>query len=514
MFSITFYTINKRDNSTKLPSNGRAFNCIINKGSGVITPTITLDIGANENPTAYNYCYIPAFNRYYHVGEWYYTEGLWTVTLQVDVLATARNDIGNSTLYVLRSASAYDGNVIDTLYHSKATATYQVTDIGNPLQYYPSDGVFILGITNKVSEYGCVDYYILDQNEFSHFNRVILSNTLLNNAGIDDSYNIGVELQKAIIDPMSFIKSSMYFPLSRSELGLNVAPSTQAIQIFNWNMATVDPDAKGGKLVKKSATNVKYTPTYSKQFTVTLPKHPNASTRGNWLNTTPFTRYTMNVAPFGLIELDSAELINATSVTVKITIDLISGVGYCDIYNGTNLNKRVSTQVGVPIALHQVTTDIWGGAKQVASGAIEATKGIGGMVAGFSAGAAIGSASGNPMVAGATAVGTAISWGGEQTLNGAMTIGDGLITLATPISHTMGNNGGFVDLTLPNKLYTRFAIPVEDDITHNGRPLCQMRRINTLSGYILVQDGDVSTSLTAQENAMIRRYLEGGFYYE
>ena len=41
-----------------------------------------------------------------------------------------------------------------------------------------------------------------------------------------------------------------------------------------------------------------------------------------------------------------------------------------------------------------------------------------------------------------------------------------------------------------------------------------MRTIKNLGGYMIIQDGDVALNATSAEDAKVRAYLEGGFYYE
>ena len=66
----------------------------------------------------------------------------------------------------------------------------------------------------------------------------------------------------------------------------------------------------------------------------------------------------------------------------------------------------------------------------------------------------------------------------------------------------------------PIRLDTTFCRITSWDDTHNGRPLMQTRTISTLSGFIMVQKGDVPIAGTSQEADEIRSLLEGGFYYE
>ena len=88
------------------------------------------------------------------------------------------------------------------------------------------------------------------------------------------------------------------------------------------------------------------------------------------------------------------------------------------------------------------------------------------------------------------------------------------VSAIQPRAQTIGSMGTFVNNRGDFRLDYQFMRPVDDDNTHNGRPLCQMKTISSLSGYILVQDGDVTTTGTSAEDAMIRQYLETGFYYE
>ena len=148
--------------------------------------------------------------------------------------------------------------------------------------------------------------------------------------------------------------------------------------------------------------------------------------------------------------------------------------------NGIVLN-RLEAQVGVPISLSSVTRDYIGAATSALGAVGGAVSGFMGNIGGF-----IGAASG---------VGNAV----ESLM---------------PRAQTIGTTGSFVSNRGEFRLDHQFFRPVPDDNTHNGRPLCQVRQLNTLSGYMLIQDGDVTIAGTASEDSKIRNYLETGFYYE
>ena len=145
--------------------------------------------------------------------------------------------------------------------------------------------------------------------------------------------------------------------------------------------------------------------------------------------------------------------------------------------------NRVESQLGVPIALSSVTRDYVGAVSSVAGA-------VGGAVAGAS-------------IAGA----------GGAVLGAVNGIGNAVASLV-PRASTVGTTGSFATLMGTPRLDFQFFDIVTLDPVHNGYPVCNMLTINTLSGYVLVRDGDVATTGTSAEDAAIRNYLESGFYYE
>ena len=111
-FKVRLYTIEKYDRSTKQPTGtGKEYECLANTPFSVLSPTLRLATG--DAVSVYNYVYVPSVDRYYFVNEWTYSRGLWEAECAVDVLASWKSYIGDSTLYVLRSAAQSNGAVID-----------------------------------------------------------------------------------------------------------------------------------------------------------------------------------------------------------------------------------------------------------------------------------------------------------------------------------------------------------------------------------------------------------------
>jgi hypothetical protein len=212
--------------------------------------------------------------------------------------------------------------------------------------------------------------------------------------------------------------------------------------------------------------------------------HPDAATRGVYLNSAPYTIATLSYPPFGVIEIDTSVLNTATYLETDLYIDPLNGKGILTIYSNNTILSRVEAQIGVPIALSQVTRDY--------IGAVNNTLGAVGNVA---------SAIANPSGIVGNVVGAA---------QGIINAGVSLV----PRANTIGSGGGFSHLQGNFELDFQFFRPVDDDLTNNGRPLCQFRRPTDIGGFMVLQDGSIEGATTYIEGEEIRRLLETGFYYE
>ena len=100
MFTIEIYSFSKKRNSTARPSGGATLlQCNILEPCAIIAPTITVNYGNTQAPVNFNYAHIPAFERYYYVTDWTYSEGLWYGKLLEDVLATWKSEIGSTHIF-------------------------------------------------------------------------------------------------------------------------------------------------------------------------------------------------------------------------------------------------------------------------------------------------------------------------------------------------------------------------------------------------------------------------------
>ena len=466
-FKVNLYTLPKRDNSTKQPTGtGVEFNCVMKAGSGIMHPVLSFDLGLTNDPSQYNYAYIAAFERYYFIEEWYFNQSLWTATLKVDVLATYKTEIGGSSLYVLRAAGDHDGDIIDTLYPAQTGCAYDTDSKNNPWQ----SSCFIVGVVSADAAFGSMEFYAMDAAQLRSMCLALTDPATIIDSIYDfDVTELSTGLQLALVDPIQYVKSCIMLPVSKSDI-TNLG-SGQTVKACRFDAGT------GSKVYPTSRI--------TKSFSFAIKKHPDTTARGNYVNSKPFTNITLTIPPWGCIDIDTSVTCNADSLSVEVEVDPISGKGILIVKAiiGTKsiILNRLEAQVGVPISLSSVTRDYIGAATSALGAVGGAVSGLMGNIGGF-----IGAASG---------VGNAV----ESLM---------------PRAQTIGTTGSFVSNRGEFRLDHQFFRPVADDNTHNGRPLCAVKQINTLSGYMMIQDGDVTINGTSAEDSMIRNYLESGFYYE
>ena len=464
-FKVNLYSLSKRDNSTKRPNANTStieYDCILKDGSSLFTPAIQLDIGLVTDPSQYNYAYIPVFGRYYFIEDWYFSDRLWTARMNVDVLATYKTQIGNSSLYVMRAAGDHDGSIIDTLYPAKTGCSFASDTKNNPWQ----SNCFVIGVVSADASFGSIEYYAMTAGELRSMCLALTDPATIIDSVYDfDVTELSTGLQLALVDPIQYVKSCIMLPVSKGDI-TNLG-SGQTVKACRFDAGT------GNKVYPTSRI--------TNSYSFSIQKHPDTNARGNYVNSKPFTNITLTIPPWGCIDIDTSVTANASTLSVEVEVDPISGKGVLVVKANNIVLNRLEAQVGVPISLSSVTRDYIGAATSALGAVGGAISGFMGNIGGF-----IGAASG---------VGNAV----ESLM---------------PRAQTIGTTGSFVSNRGDFRLDHQFFRPVPDDNTHNGRPLCQVRQINTLSGYMLIQDGDVQIAGTASEDSKIRNYLETGFYYE
>ena len=463
---VTFYTgFSKKINSTKRPVGsgiGTVKTVTLKNPTSVLNPVFVL----NGYDLEYNY--VMWGSRFYYVDDIIIVHNdVAEYHCHTDVLSTYKIAIGNSTQYVTRAASAGISTINDAIYPTKADCTVvntmvdKLTCIESSSVTLNSGGMYIIGVQNKLgTSHGGVAYYAMSGQAMNN-----LLEFMFDTATFLDATDISIELQKELVNPFQYINSVMWFPFDITPTSLATADT---ISFGYWEA----PSTVYGYLIGYRSL------TFS--TSVTLPVHPQASTRGDYLNSAPYTRHTLIFNSFGEIPIDATYFASSSSRTMALQcdVDLITGTGIVKMTDANgNIIYKNSGQVGVSSQISQITQNMIGAGISVVSGAVGLAYGN---VIGF----------------------------GQGILSGLQNI--------MPQRQSTGHLGSIAAWEHQAKpmIVSTFYEQTPADVTQLGRPLCAPTVINLLSGYIRVENADIDiTGSTAEKNEIIS-YMEGGFYYE
>lgn len=489
--NVRFYTFSKKNNSTKVPvGNWTQLTCDLKDDCNMLSPILRIRNAAIDK--TWNYCEIPDFRRYYFITDMRWVGACWEISCTVDALASWKTQLGAQSMYVLRrdSTTDFDPMITDTIY--PATNEIELEQYAIPSVFVNdiASGIYVVGIIsgNAANTVGAISYYAMSAAEFGQLKNALLSDSNLITMGIAE-YDAGagelaplitdmsLELLKAMYNPYQYIASCMWFPIPKSAIS-STAVSTIKIGWWEYSLS--------GNLITAQSIDLTQGPTY-------IHQHPQAATRGDYLNYAPYTKCTV-FGIFGTTPLDLSYFDrDDDTLSLDYIIDLITGQSRVRFYSYKSSEQSPHHHYicekdflcGVPVQLAQIATDYLG----ATVAAFDATANTIQNAVSLNIGGAISSA----------------AHGIYNTVNASM-----------PQLSTSGTNGSF--MIINSKMMTTFSYQfykiVDEDIGHKGRPLCAIRQLNTLSGYVLCADGDFDIACTEEERRMISGYLTSGFFWE
>lgn len=468
MLTAKFYTFSKKARSTARPVSGNTdLSVALKSPASVLAPVI--EVGSISNPTVYNYCYLVDFSKYYYINDWVYDRGLWRAYLSEDLLATYKTQIGSTSLYILRSSAQYNTYLTDTLYPaeckeiSKAYYPSTTTNLLTVGTTYPfEDGHFILGVVGNNTGSNSVIYYQLTSSQLkqliSYLYTTYSTNTTWGAQIVDG-------IKNTFFNPLENIVSLKWFPCSFPNDG-----ASNTINIGLWTTNITAPIVTGVAWSQITFNN--------------LPKHPQASTKGKYLNSTPFSLYQLEIYPFGVIPLDGSKMPDVSWFQVHISTDFITGQAIMNVYDRTADANSVDNVLGSSIANFGVDVPLFQNGNNLFSNILDVGKSI-----------AVGAMTGG-------VVGAVIGAGAGVADNLDMNI------------RSKGSCSGIMAFTWPRTLYYTYKVQADEDNTNKGRPLCKMKTPSSLGGYMLADNVNLSIAATDNELNELTNLLESGFYYE
>lgn len=470
MTIILYSNFNKRANSTAQPSaaDGVSFSGNLKEETSFLHPVIrfTKDIVQGVfTPNAFNYAMIPYWTRYYYITDWKFCNGYWECYLSVDVLASFKSEIASTSAYVTRAAGASDGTIIDSRYAAKTNVDITKANLATSWQgVAPSGGSYVIGVLNSNAggKIGTLNYYALTVAQLGSLMSYLYGSTIYQASNISE---IGEGLFKSMFNPAQYIVSCMWFPFAPVAFGGN----TGNVVVGYWDTGVT------GAVIVDALAELTY-------VTGTIPNHPQIS-RGSYLNHAPYTTVTLYIPPFGSIPINTNFIEKGRYIYAPVYIDHITGlatirVSLCQSstnLNDTNIACERTAQIGVPVSISQVMPDYLGTLQTIGAAA-------GSLLTGNFIGAASGVLS---------------------AINSQM-----------PTVTTIGANGSTIETIVPAYMLIEHLQITDEDNTEFGRPLCQVRTLGQLSGYIECEEDDHAFSGTPQEREQINGYLKNGFFYE
>lgn len=454
----------KKLNSTALPGGDHVtYNCRIKEPCGILAPVISLNLGLENNPAQYNYAYIPAFNRYYFIKEWTFENALWNATMQVDTMASWRGYIGGSSCYILRCSNTFEGKILDNSYPGISMTSLQDSQTSSPwITDNMDNGTYVVGVAGQKTT-----YYMFMAGGLDLFFQYLFSNNYANAVTGGAWADIYPQL-KAQCNPLQYITSIMWFPFAAT-----------GTEVDTIRVGWVDVPAAAWRVDGSGLRNG--------LSGWTIRRHPQAD-RGEYLNNAPYSGYTLFYPPFGSINLDPDCMANSVNIIAEWNIDLRTGQGTMIVACGdemegnTHVMSWVHSQIGVHYQVSQVVNRGYGIGNTIMP-AISAAANI---------------ATENYAQAGVAVLGEFGNFAASKI----------------PSATTVGSMGGMDTLRGLPALQYEFKLVAEEDNAHKGRPLCNMRRIDTIPGYIKVANAYIDIPATQDERNAIISYMEGGFYYE
>lgn len=460
MFNVQFYNIKKKQNSLYRPSTQDSpilnLNCNLKDECSVLKPVLLIASAYQDfNPTNCNYCRIDAFdNRYYFV-KWEFNIGLWEAHCTIDALASWKDELIEHPFYFTRTSTASDGDIVDKLYPAKATP--QVSRVGDQFWYAGtySLGVIVMTVIGNDAQ---TQFFQMDPVQFALMTSAMFGT--IEWANLEGE--ISEQVAKLVTDPFHYITSVKWFPVGSP----NVGEELTSIHFGYWEVGV----SECYQITDASAVA---------QFTetVNLNPHPQAATRGTFLNHEPYLTAEFFMPSFGRIKLDMNDIAVGTPLNITVQVDHRSGKAELQITQNGNIKAYSTAMIACDVPLNDVSVDVPEVVTQGVSGALAAiaTNFIGAL----------------------TGLGNALeAAGGRQETKGAQ-------------GSVMNYNGKF-------QIVEYAYLLVDEDNADNGRPYCKNGTMENLGeGFYVAENGNVAIMGAYKEELdIIKDSMETGVYYQ
>lgn len=489
-FEGRFTKVKKPRNSTLVPNvTGSTVELVLRDGTSVVNPVFTLRTSGDgmvspEELMQYNYCYIPAFHRYYFISNIAeISTNIWQVACECDVLATFRDDIVNTRAFVKYAQSKYNQTLVDNRLPMAITSKQHTRSA--TIDSFDSQGAFALTMASErgSGETGCAQTYIIGKSGMHELASNLYSRGFLE------------ELYKYMANPLDAVISCTWTPCNWAKASVGSGPievggytlvgnasyAKQKIE-GEFNIDSVYVEYQGQRVGAGGAVEFSY---------------------GDYRNSEPYSQYFIYLPGVGVQQISFASILGGHSglkppqLHVKYAISPCTGdVTYTvnrvnDAEQSGELGAIVlcaTGNMGITVPISQ------SGSRFVATVA--------------SAGMGVGSAL-------SFADRGAVSMSSVGSLTGKIlsaSVGASIANNST-VTSVSGSMGGW---SMYDEMYTKAHIitrvfDISDAPTNEldtiGLPLFQTHRLGDLSGFVDCYGAHVRTWGTQQELEMIAQFV-------
>lgn len=460
---LTYWTgFSKRKNSTKQPTGGTQIDVVWKEDTSIDAPSVIL----KGNAVNIDYAYIADWGKYYHVNApIILTNGLTQYDLEEDVLATHKTEIGSTKAMILRTSTGYNVWIPDDEVYVSTQKTLVRTVDDVSVGFANGTGCYMISVIN---EEGCATGFAAQYYDNSTGIRA-LANQLMNSTFIQDVMQYSSNVSAGIV-------SLKWMPFDYSAI-----VSSGFVTLENYKISNlVFTGASGYRITGNSYF-------LDGATTITIPWR----TDKDYREACPFTVAKLLIPMYGLIDINTSDLVGATSLYIQYRVDRSTGdvVVILNRDSAGEVLQTIQFNVAVEVPVATLTRNI-GGAMSAISGGINNAIGI-------AAGNYVGGVTGliaNAASFALSANGRSVSAKGALQGKAATAYGD-KFQLLLYVPHTLDPTNS-------------------DYIAVKGRPLQAVGQISNHPGYVLCENASVDIAGDAWEKEQINSFLNSGFYYE
>ena len=475
MSTAYLHTLNKRHNSTMKPGgSGTAVDVTLKGGCDILAPVFV-----------FSFAGFPAFNYISFEGRYYFVTGvksvrenLWEFSAAVDVLATWKASILESSQYVLYYTHA-NSEIADRRLSIKATQKTQSNS--GSFGFLGKNHCFILTVIgeDETASFAVTPSQIRDlygKNGSSGY--VDRYEASLNDL-VTQSPITGATVEDVLIDWGRFLVDYL-----KTAAGAFNYAGTVSDNIKSCVILPVAAGAIGGQpninirvgAVLTGVSAFRISDRYiTDSATVAIPWQAS-----DWRRLDPYHEVYLYIPAIGLIALSPSDLIGETSLTVNMTMDTLSGDSIFEVKSGTKCVYYCNTNLATGYAL--------GSSQTSPAGAVNSILAVAGM------------ATGNPVAA----------------LGGALGVANSL----KPTPTCIGSNSGGAILGIGADKITCYTVFHDTAVTPSsvsavkGTPYNGVIGLSGITGYVQTANASVAGFMTDTEREQINQLLDGGIYIE